>query len=132
MQDLINAILSATADERKKYHLTLGQLIEFLKDKNPDAEVRYDIGGYPDTAHSYRGYYSDLAFGISERPITAAALLREAKQAIGEEFEGYKGGMYRMDADTPLWRGDYGNCGPAIVGVRQDGEAIVLITKEVD
>ena len=55
--------------------------------------------------YSYRGSYDELSLHcISSATIfTAEDLLDNAKAAVGKEFEGWKGGMYRMDEATPLW-----------------------------
>ncbi len=48
------------------------------------------------SAHSYRGYYSDLALERDAGTRPAAELLAECKAAMGQVFTGYKGGDYVM------------------------------------
>lgn len=39
---------------------------------------------------------------------TAADLIEALDLAVGEEFEGYKGGQYKMAGSTDLWVSEYG------------------------
>ena len=72
--------------------------------------------------HSYRGYYSDLAFKRGEGVREAGGLLADCKAAMGEVFEGYKGGSFVMGALTPLWVAPYGCCGQKLMAVHVGGE----------
>jgi hypothetical protein len=58
--------------------------------------------------HSYRGYYSDLAFEGGTSQIEAHELLASCKSAMGKVFTGYKGGDFMMGELTPLWVASYG------------------------
>ena len=60
--------------------------------------------------HSYRGDYSEIAADCSqtEQICTAGDLLRIAKDSIGKEFEGWKGGLFQMESYTPLWFSERG------------------------
>jgi hypothetical protein len=80
----------------------------------------------PESPHSYRGYYSDLAFSAGHKR-TAGAWLRELESCLGSTFTGYKGGDFTMREDTPLWAAFYGCCGRAIIDLTPAG---ILITKE--
>ena len=52
------------------------------------------------------------------------------KLAIGEVFEGYKGGDYTMSKNTPVWVANYGNSGnTGIVDVIHDEYQVVLVTQ---
>ena len=129
MVDSMNEMNSMT---RSGYHLTLGKFIAELEKVPAETPVRFYGGNYPADAHSYRGYYSDLAFEEVDNPQTAGDLLAECRRANGRVFEGYKGGDFRMHGGTPLWSASYGCCGQAIVGARlQDGE-LILERKQVD
>lgn len=70
-------------------------------------------------AHSYRGYYDQLAFEPA-RDVTIASMVAEVEGAVGKVFEGYKGGVYEMDQWTACWLANYGSCGqelgPTLVG----------------
>lgn len=132
MQKLIDMLGSAGRQSRKGYHLTLGAAIEALEKEPAEAKLVFDSGGGPYGPHSYRGYYSDLAFKTGE-DTTVGAFLRDCRASLGETFEGYKGGDFPMDAETPLWASTYGtSSGIAIVGLINTGEKVTLLTKKVD
>lgn len=134
LQQLINTMNEAASKERANYHLTLGDLIEQLKVADPSHLVVYDFdGASPSSPDSYRGYYCDLSFSPSYTAITVTELLKEASDAVGHEFMGYKGGDYTMDADTPLWASPYGSAnGRAIMGIETIDSRVVLTTKQID
>lgn len=88
----------------------LGQLIEYLKSR-PSDEV-WSRGFM--NPHSYRGYYEELAFEPAENT-SVAEMLAAARGALGEVFEGYKGGDYKMTLHTGVWLASYGLCGIPIV-----------------
>lgn len=136
IQKLFDAISAASRDTRKEYHLTLGSLIEALEAAPADAVVCFSDQpeASPCEPHSYRGYYADLAF--EHGPIRKVAeVLAEARGALGESFEGYKGGDFTMGEDTPLWRSSYGhNSGVALIAASLDaaGRRLVIATKQID
>lgn len=133
MQAAVNALNNALRDDRTKYHLTLGQLIAALDEIRRDMPVRFDTGSYPRGAHSYRGYYSDLAFEPTTTGVTVADLLGECLSVLDTCLQGYKGGDYLMDEDTPLWEAEYGcGSGRAIMGVSEVDGSLVLQTKAVE
>lgn len=133
LQRMVNAMNDMSRKDRAKYHLTLGALIEKLEGVSPGYSVKFPNGTSPGDATSYRGYYSDLAFEPTDRDVTVGDLLDRAKTALGDTFEGYKGGDFVMDASTPLWTAPYGACGLAIVGFASDGvNTITLETKDLD
>ena len=110
---------------RSKYHLTLGKLIEIL-DLYPDFTIEMQA------PHSYRGYYSDLSFEPSHA-IEASDLSKILKNNIlNQKLEGYKGGEYLMDEDTPLWLDYYGEyTGTAIVRIIPVFGSLVIETRVV-
>lgn len=116
---------------RSCYHLTLGELLEALKDVSDDLPVRLDCSEKgPGKAMSYRGYYNDLAF-MPFKGITVGELRKEAEYALDNTFGGYKGGDYTMDADTPLWISAYGLVsGLAVIDIEATPESVVLRTKQ--
>lgn len=132
IQALLDALSDASARDRSKYHLTLGALIGELENSAGSDLVRFDDGSYVGREDSYRGYYEDLAFSASKDPSSVSEMLSRCRGALGQSYEGYKGGEYRMTEETPLWRGEYGCCGPAIVDVRREDGVLVLVTKDVD
>lgn len=133
IQVLIDQMNAATRLSRADYHLTLGAAIKAAEALPPSTVVRFNGGGGPTDEHSYRGYYSDLAFETGE-PTTAEAFLAMCKKALGATYEGYKGGDFVMDARTPLWRAAYGDCGEAIVSasVGDDGALVLQCKPESD
>lgn len=89
--------------------MNLGELIEQLKQYNPDTEVKLGFG----SPHSYRGCHWDLAFEPVEHT-TVGEMLKAAEFALGENFEGYKGGVYKMSEWTHVWIAQYGCSGESI------------------
>lgn len=133
LQKLAEVLEKAGHDQRSNYHVTLGAMIEELKAIRADVPVIYSHGGYPCAPHSYRGYYSDLAFETQRDPVSAGDLLAMCVGALGAEFTGWKGGEYVMHEKTPLWAVvEAGCCGPAIVAVANVDGNCVLVTKEID
>lgn len=101
--------------ERAAIQMTLGKLIERLEAMPPETMIEGICA-----PHSYRGYYSDLAFERGEK-VTAAKALETCRGCMGEVFEGYKGGDFQMGRNTPVWLASYGCCGPKIMAIRDDG-----------
>lgn len=134
-QKLIDTMTNQMCQERQKYHLTLGRLLDILDDANDidgGMPVQFDVGGAPASPHSYRGYYSDLALDVEEQ-ITVRELIKLCSGVVDQALEGYKGGNFVMDRDTPLWKASYGSTGRAITGVRFEpfSRSVVLTTKDV-
>lgn len=73
------------------------------------------------SAHSYRGYYDELAFEPASN-VSLAEIKREINKAFNESFEGYKGGEYKYDSDTPVHLACYGS---AVDGSGQAFSALV-------
>lgn len=117
---------------RSGYHLTLGGLIKALRNAPEDMPVRFDDGRNPGCLDSYRGYYVDLALSQDESPITCGELSAIADDAVGGIFQGYKGGDFTMDEDTPLWAAEYGDLGSAIMDAKIIDGVMILMTKQVD
>lgn len=104
--------------ERAETQMTLGDLIAALEAMTPDAEVANLRG-----PHSYRGYYSDLAFEICDGLRPAKDLLSQCKAAMGRAFVGYKGGDYVMGKVTPIWISEFGSAsGTKLMAIRPGGE----------
>jgi hypothetical protein len=87
----------------------LTELIKFLEKCDPALVVPVGFTH----AHSYRGYYEDLAFEPAKN-VTVGAMLACAKDALGKTFAGYKGGEFEMDEYTDIWLAYYGECGEGI------------------
>jgi hypothetical protein len=116
IQNLLGQMSAVWRQERSQTQLTLGKLIEQLEAMPKDAKV-----ANLHEPHSYRGYYSDLAFHFDAGVISASELLSTCKDALGKTFEGYKGGDFFMDSDTPLWVANYGDCGRRLMAVLSSG-----------
>lgn len=116
-------------------NMTLGELIDELSRLPRYAPVELDCGGSIGSPHSYRGYYEDLEFQRAEAGATVGSVLGSALKAMGQRFEGYKGGGYVMRESTLLWVGQYGEAnGRAIVGLmvppyEHQPEKVVLMTE---
>lgn len=85
--------------------MRLGELISLLERMPQDMVVENGFG----SPHSYRGFYEQLAFE-PERNVTVASMLSHAKSALGQTFEGYKGGDYLMDKKALCHVAEYGCC----------------------
>ena len=127
---------------RSSYHLTLGEAIAFMEkldDSRPIELVLPDSGevfllGNP---HSYRGYYSDLAFeykpASAEDRMTVGEFRSMCKGCVGIPFEGYKGGEFVMKDTTPLWASSCGeNSGIAMMSMHILGPRVAILTKQID
>lgn len=117
LQALVDGLSAQWQLERAETQMTLGKLIDALEAMPEGAEVANLRG-----AHSYRGYYSDLAFEQNEGTRPAVDLLAECEAAMGQVFCGYKGGNYVMGALTPVWVAEYGCCGPKLMALHVGGE----------
>ena len=89
--------------------MTLSELIERLETADPKTVVRNGFS----TAHSYRGYYEDLAFEPATY-VTVEHMLTCAKAALGKTYCGWKGGEYRMHEHTEVWIAERGSTGESI------------------
>lgn len=136
IQTLMDSMSAVTRRTRSKYHLTLGDLVEFLESSNPDWEFKltmHEKDAHLVAPHSYRGYYSDLAFEFESGASTVGETLALVKPCLDQVFAGYKGGDYTMDADTPLWLASYGSAGGlAIISLDVKPGSVTLVAKEVE
>ena len=127
IQAMINAKSKQWQEERADSQMTLGELIDFLKAQPADKKIT----GFG-AANSYRGYYSDLAFEPSKEEKTVGNFLDHCKSAMGQVFEGYKGGGFVMGRNTPLWIAFYGECGPRLMDVTEVDGVLSPITRSED
>ena len=116
MRAWVNAKTAEWAQQRAQTQMTLGKLIDRLSELDPQMMM----SGLNEP-HSYRGYYSDLAFeACDKRPV--ADVLADARKCMGEIFTGYKGGEYTMGRNTPVWVSEWGHCSELrIMGINDDG-----------
>lgn len=117
LQATIDRMSARNQRERAETQMTLGKLIATLDAMPADAQVANLRD--PD---SYRGYYSDLYFKHKQGTRPASELLTDCRAAMGQVFDGYKGGEYVMGALTPLWIAEYGICGKKLMAVHSGGE----------
>lgn len=108
IRDVIDEMSKQWKRERANTQMTLDKLIKELEQLPED----FELEGLSDP-HSYRGYYSDLAFERSKRT-TAGELLKLCKSCMGKVFEGYKGGEFMMGEGTPVWIASYGTSAGAM------------------
>lgn len=66
--------------------------------------------------HSYRGYYTQLAF-VPCFDVRLGEMLKDAKSANRAIYEGYKGGSYRMDEYSMVYLAREGSTGEEFRGV---------------
>lgn len=117
MQMLIDGMNAQMMRERATTQLTLGEMIAALE-AMPEGTM---VAGLNDP-HSYRGYYSDLAFQNTGVLRSCEDLLAECKAAMGQVFTGYKGGKFVMGALTPVWISPYGfDSGDRLMSINPDG-----------
>lgn len=126
----MDMVMEMIADERSKYHVTLGDMIEISA--KATGVVRYTDGKSPGEEMSYRGYYSDLSFEDSDDEKSASDFHKQLTKAHGMEYTGYKGGENLMGDDTPLWRAEYSRTGEAIIDAQIVNGDLVLVSKNVD
>lgn len=85
-------------DQPRPNHLELGEIVARLRREDPAKRLKLGFL-HP---HSYRGYYEQLAFELV-RSVTVGEMLAAAESALGETFQGWKGGDYTMKDWTDTW-----------------------------
>lgn len=95
--------------EERSMNLTLGDLVKRLEQEMKRDPGRTLVLGFA-RPHSYRGDYSELAFEPATN-VAVRQMLADARSALEEIFEGYKGGEYRMGEYTAVWLARYGETG---------------------
>lgn len=118
--------------------LTLGQLIAALSQCSPKKLVRChtDLRLAPTTLASARGDYSQLALGyetVFRGDQTVEALLDHLQGSVGLVFDGYKGGKYTAQEDTPVWLDNWGEYSSImIVAVAEREYDVLLVWRKAD
>lgn len=69
-----------------------------LLEKFPESQYVEQGFGNP---HSWRGSYDELSFEPVDNT-TVGEMLQAAKSAVGETYQGWKGGDYTMTLDTEV------------------------------
>jgi len=85
-------------------NMNLGSLIDWLEKQDQELVVKDGFG----SPHSDRGSYDELAFDPAPEA-KISDMLKYAKSADGAKFEGWKGGVYKMDRSTSVYIGEYGS-----------------------
>lgn len=57
----------------------------------------------------------------THRHVNLETVNHPGRAAMGEVFEGYKGGDFQMGRNTPVWLASYGCSGEKIMAIREDG-----------
>lgn len=127
---------------QREGQLNLGQLIDLLKKAESsnrsyegDLHVFYDFGYLrPRGVHSWRGDYSEFSLGWAiEGDMKLHELIKMLEESVGAIFEGWKGGLYQMHMDTPVWvseprDGNY----TAVTGVIDTEYSIIITTAYIE
>src|SRR5262245_21405288 len=92
-------------------NMRLGQFIDALSACDPLLPLVLEDGKGIHDLMSYRGYYEDLAISPQSNIKTVGEVLVQARDALGEVFQGYKGGDFPMNKLSFLWVGEYGESG---------------------
>lgn len=124
IQDILNQATKKWQIDRANSQMTLGELIAALSVMPETKQVQGLC-----KPHSYRGYYTDLAFEEAQVTSTAGIMLEMVKECLDQTFTGWKGGDFVMTKITPLWIAERGNSGLKIVGLDSNG---VFSTREDD
>ncbi len=149
MQTELDRAVRALRAERfqRSPQITLGELIERLEalpltylgsdgEERPKPIVFDFCGAQPHHLTSWRGAYAELAIVPtfeSVKPPSAVMVLAMLRDALGHTFEGYKGGEFTMDAQTPVWVARWGESGnTGVIGVRDAVYDIVIDTAWCD
>lgn len=138
VRELESALASRIINRHE--NLTLGQLIEAInreRDRSDASQpVRFDfVNMHPTRVASYRGFYDQLAIGYTDQgpEATVHDVLTMLTRAVGDIFDGYKGGRFLMRSATPMWVANYGEAGStAIVGVYERNSALIIETAHVE
>lgn len=136
LQQLMDGVADSNMYTRAQYHVTLKKLILALTHTPFNDDVFVFIEGTKNgigNPHSYRGYYSDLAFEISTEPKTLSKTLEMVTGCLECCFGGWKGGEFIMKENTPLWIAEQGcSGGSAIMEVKYLNGAVQLACKNIE
>ena len=119
---------------------SLESVMEAIRKAPPKADVQFDFCYLrPTVVRSYRGYFDHCALGWSDKSLpdrhwpSAFSVATELEKAIGNTYQGWKGGYFQMSGETPLWVDQPEDCsGTAIVGVRRERDTVIIETRKVD
>ena len=137
LQKLVDVMNEQSKNTRAQYQLTLGELIKSLESSSQYATVVCSNGISPGTPYSYRGYYSDLAFELNDPTVVDLKVkdfLAICRKVLDTTLEGYKGGDFVMDANTPLWLSCWGEADDVAIMdvIRKNDETVLLVVKSLE
>jgi hypothetical protein len=77
--------------------MDLGDYIDLLQKQDPNKEVENGLG----KPHSWRGSYWEVAFEPVGKT-TFGEMLKDAENALGNTYTGWKGGEFVMTSETEV------------------------------
>ncbi len=142
------ANLMARETRNNHRQMTLGGLISAIQSipgtytydgSSCQKTVRFDFAeSAPGHVTSWRGSYVEMAltfndpksgtyYGYATPSVSDMLVMLTA--ALNGYFSGWKGGLYRMTSNTPVWVAQWGQSSrTAIIGVRDTGYEIIIDT----
>lgn len=114
----ISSLSYAEGDEQKKYEYIGYSFIYSKKTKS--------------VFESWRGSYCELSMQFSDKNqnITTEKLLEMAEFINGKYLNGYKGGDFLMDEETPIHMANYGESGNIkLIGLEVKDNKLILKTR---
>jgi hypothetical protein len=87
----------------------------------------------PNELFSWRGVYSQASTSPnrSGETMTVSDFLKMLKRAMEIEHDGYKGGMYRFNLETPIWADAWGSYREqGCTGITRDGSTIRIVVSD--
>lgn len=113
--------------------LTIQKIIDGLSGCKEDDLVYFDfIRRGPGGLHTYRGQEEDLAIDTLDSDVQVCDFIDSLEAVLNTELDGYTGGSYLMESDTPVWvTEDWDDIsGISIVSIRIQGSSVYLLTNE--
>ncbi len=90
--------------------ITVGEFMDMLKNMPPSGGLFTEFMGFPlhSGMGSYRGIYEDFFIGVDLGRVSSSVLkigecYNLLNHKIGREMYGWKGGIYKISKDCPLW-----------------------------
>jgi len=120
--------------------LSLGEILEKVKDiiNSKESETLKELSVYfdfeylfPTDLDSWRGIYAEIALNYTSEgtPLNVVEFKNLIENAIGNTYEGYKGGDFYMTESTPVWVANYGRSGnTAVIDIIDDGYQVLIMT----
>lgn len=78
--------------------MQIKHLLKLLESQPLDKVCKYGFG----EPHAHRGYYNHVSFPPNASDITIGQMLEYVNEATEHPFEGWKGGKYSYDLETPV------------------------------